>query len=438
MKKLFLLLVISAWACSSALAADNSVAKETKGQGASRDEAIKNALYQAVAQARGVKVGTGEYSFGFDSASAGIDRQGTKRQVDFDAVSVQTGGTLTTTQAEGLVKTYEVMEEKKTDDGKYEVRLKVWVYDYQPLDKTSRPKLAVMPIKAESPVFPFGPLETSAAELSQQLSHKLSVGLTETNKFAVLDREYILDFAHERNILLSDDTSLEEKAKLGEVLGADYMLVGTISDARLEIKNRESASQAIGHKSDEYKAYFVFNYRVIGGPTRQVKLADSVNISLETEEVMKLVKRWEPKNLEFRELRDNLVSKVANQAVETIIDRLYPIRIATISPDGQVVINQGGRRMLEGSLLDVFVEGKDIIDSDTKESIGKAETLVATLKIEKVAPIISYTAVAAGDSSKLSEGMVCRPKKMQENAQPGSKSQIERTPQGGVKLPFEQ
>jgi hypothetical protein len=43
----------------------DTMVKEVKGQGATRDEAIKNALFTAVAQAKGVKVGSGDYSFGF-------------------------------------------------------------------------------------------------------------------------------------------------------------------------------------------------------------------------------------------------------------------------------------------------------------------------------------------------------------------------------------
>lgn len=314
-------------------------------------------------------------------------------------------------------------------------RLQVWVYDYETVDKTKRLTLAVMPIKALAQSYQFGNLNASSVVLSQKLSHKLSVGLTETNKFAVLDREYIEDFAHNRNILLSGDSSLEEQAKLGKVLGADYMIVGTVSDARIEIKQKFSS--AVGHPIREYEADFVFDYSLIVAPTRQLKLADIVNISLETDEVKKLVKDWEPEDLDYTEMMDNLVAKVANQAVETIIDRLFPIRIAAINRNGQVIINQGGSRILTGTLLEVFTEGKEIIDVDTKESLGKTEILVATIRIDKVTPRISYAGLIEGDISKVSEGLICRPKKVELKTLEGRKSDIEKTPGGGVKLPFD-
>lgn len=434
MKKIYVFFIVVVLACPQAFSATKTIVRETKGHGITRDEAINKALSQAVAQARGVKIGSGEYEFGYRSASADIEKKDTGKEVEFDAVSVQTIGSVLKTEIEGLVKTYEVLEERKIDDTTYEVTLKVWVYDYEDPDQTKRIRLAIMPIKL-SQRYQAGKFIEPGSDISHMLAQKLSVGLSETNKFAVLDREYILDFAHNRNILLSDDSSLEEKAKLGKVLGADYMIVGTISDIRLEIKQKTSS--AIGHPIREYEADFVFDYRLIVGPTRRVRLADTVNLSLETEEVKKLVKKWEPEDLDFRELFDSLASKVANQVVETIIDRLYPIRIASIDESGQIIVNQGGKRISQGLVLDVFTEDKEIFDIDTKESLGKTEVLIATIKIDKVMPKFSYAKLIEGDLSKISEGLICRYQKIEAKTMEGFKSEIERTPKGGVKLPFD-
>jgi hypothetical protein len=52
-------------------------------------------------------------------------------------------------------------------------------------------------------------------------------------------------------------------------------------------------------------------------------------------------------------------------------------------------------------------------------------------------PKISYAKVVEGDLAKLSEGLICRPKKAEAKPQQGQKSEIEKTPAGGVKLPFD-
>ncbi len=436
MKKIYASFIVVALFCSQSFSATKTIVRETTGRGVNRSEAIKKALQEAIAQAKGVKVSSGRYDFDYRSATSDIERKDAGKAVEFDAVSVQTEGTALRTDIEGLIKTYEVLDEKKIDENTYEVTLKVWVYGYEAPDKTTRTRLAVMPIRTPSENYRFCNLVVPSWYISQRLSQKLVMTLTETNKFAVLDREYIQEFARERNILLSDDTSLEEKARLGQVLGVDYMLVGTISDAG--VKESQRMSPVIGHSISEYEADFNFEYRLIIGPTRELKLVEIVAISLETDEVKKLVKEWEPKNLNYMEMVDNLASKVANKTVETIIDRLYPVRIASIDQNGRIIINQGGKRISEGLVLDVFTQAEQIIDVDTKESLGKTEILIATIKVDKVAPTFSYAKLIEGDLSKVKVGLICRNKPIEaKTTQEGLKSSIKTTPKGGVKLPFD-
>ena len=120
MKKTILLLTVIALTCSVAISKEKTntiIVRQVKGQGSSRDRAIKNALYHAVGQAKGVLVGSGEYEFGYDSATVDVDRSEDRnsKTVSFDAVSVETQGTLSRTEIEGLVKSYEVLDERKID-----------------------------------------------------------------------------------------------------------------------------------------------------------------------------------------------------------------------------------------------------------------------------------------------------------------------------------
>jgi len=435
MKKIYMLLLVAALVCPKAFSAPTTIVRQTKGQGVTREQAIDKALYQAVAQAKGIAVSSGRYDFGFQSAGVGIDTKDTGKSIEFDSVSVQAGGSTRFTDIAGWVKSYEVIDEQKIDDGTYEVTIKAWIYDYEDPEQTNRLKLAVMPIQTLYDSYRFGNYVPSGVEMSLKLSQQLSAGITGTNKFAVLDREYINEFARNRNILISDDSPIEEKARLGQVLGADYMIVGTISNAGLKIKER--ASRAIGRAIREYEVDYVFDYRLIVAPTRQVKLADTVNIALEQDQVRVLVKRWRPEDLDYREMVDNLTARVAKQVIDSIIDRLYPIRIASKQITGQLIINQGGKRISKGSVLDVFVQGEEIIDVDTKESLGLTESHIATIEIEKVTPTMSYARLVKGDLDKVSVGLICRLKKVGFEMPERGKSNIRRTPQGGVKLPFD-
>jgi hypothetical protein len=438
MKALSAILVFSLLIAANLYAGDSNdvVVKEVVGQGSNRNEAIKNALYIAVSQVRGVKVDSGNYEFGFSEAGADIDsRQAGKKKIEIDAVSVATSGTAYTTEIAGLVKTYEILEEKKIDDDTYEVKLRATVYNYAARGDVKRIKIALMPVKTLAGNYLFSNLAVPAATVSNLFSQRLAVGLTQTNKFAVLDRENIVDFAREKQMLLSDNTPLAEQAKLAATLGADYLLVGTISEAKLE--RRDRFLQATGNTITEYKSRFVFNYRLITSSSRQVVFAGIAEKYLENEEIRALSNEWDPAEWDPAQIRDGVIGLAANEVVKTIIDRLYPIRVAAIQEDGTVVLIQGGDKIAEGTLLGVFTEGREIFDSDTKESLGKVENVVATIKINRVEPKMSFAQVVDGDASKISKGLACRIKKTTRQDTAGRKADVVRTKQGGVKLPFD-
>jgi len=404
------------------------------GQGRDRDEAIKNGLYLAVSQARGVKVGSGSYEYGFLGAAADINsnKSGGKR-VEFDAVSVETAGTTSTTEVAGLVKSYEILEENKLDDGNYKIKMNVLVYKLtSPASK--RIKLAVMPVKPLYPIYSFGDLPVQGEKLSMLLSHKIATALTETNKFDVLDRENIIEFAKEGILLTVFDAPLEQQAKLIETLGADYMFIGTISDAGIRIVDKPMPAAGITER--DYKARFVLNYRIISAATKQVIFAAVCEKYYEKEDLRGFSSEWNPANWDPAEIRDGIISQVARDVVQTILDRLYPIKIASIE-NNQIIINQGGNKLSEGMLLDVFTQGTELFDEDTKESLGKLENQAATIRITKVTPKVSYCEIENGDISKLSTGLICRIKNIKKSYEQGMKSDVIRDKDGGVTLPFD-
>ena len=122
MKKALLFLIILALVPTQAFSADpNAVTTtkivETKGQGVNRDEAINMALKQAVAQVKGVDIRSLDTDFDYRSASADIEKTPSGKKVEFDAVGVHTGGSTLRTNMAGQIKTFEVLNERKLDDG---------------------------------------------------------------------------------------------------------------------------------------------------------------------------------------------------------------------------------------------------------------------------------------------------------------------------------
>ncbi len=415
----------------------NAVTREVTGQGRNRDEAIKNALYRAVEQARGVKVDSGTYEFGYRGTSAGFGtQQPGQRSIDVDSMDFSTQGTVYTTEIGGLIKSYDVLEEKQIDSETYQVKLNVAVYDYAARWQSQRIRVALMPVKTMQNTYQFLDNSISAEMLSALLSRRLAAGLVQTNKFAVLDRESLRDFAAEKNILFSLDAPLSEQAKLAETLGADYLLVGTVTQATIE--RIQKNLQVANYTTNEYIARLNFDYRLVDNATKQIVLASNVQKYLKNEDVRNLSDEQNPDKWDAAQIRDAFLSLAINDVIETIIDRVYPITIAEILPDnGQIILNQGGERMATGMLLDVFKQGREIFDADTKESLGTTENRVATIEVQKVAQTMSYARVVDGDLSQISKGLLCRPRERIKPKQVKTKSGVIRTETGAVKLPFD-
>lgn len=415
---------------------NNAIIKEVVGRGRDRNEAIKNGLYRAVEQVRGVRVDSSNYELGFRSSGIGVGDDGPgRRRIEFDSVNVGTNGTVYTTEISGLIRSYDVVDEKQIDPDTYEVTLQVAVYDYATRGRTGRVKIALMPAKTLQGSYGFLDQVISGDTLSSLFSQRLVAGLTQTNKFAVLDRESIDDFVKEKNMLFSFDAPLSEQAKIAETIGADYLLVGTITQAKIE--RIERYLKAANYTSRKFKARFNFDYRLVDSSTKQVVLASNAQKYLEDEQVRRLADEQNPVEWDSAQVRDAFITLVANDVVAAIIDRVYPIRIAAIQEDGQVIVNQGSQRIKPGVLLDVYTMGKEIFDSDTGESLGSIESHVATIQIQTVAHSLSVAKVVEGDGSKVTKDSICRIRQQKRDLGVGMKPDIVRTKTGGVKLPFD-
>jgi len=415
---------------------NNAIVKEVVGRGRNRDEAIKNGLYRAVEQVRGVKVDSSRYEFGFRSSGVGVGDDGPgRRRIEFDSVNVGTNGTVYTTEIGGLVRSYNVLDEKQIDPDNYEVTLQVSVYDYAVRGQTGRVKIALMPAKTQQGNYAFLNQSISGDTLSSLFSQRLVAGLTQTNKFAVLDRESIDDFVREKNMLFSFDAPLAEQAKLAETIGADYLLVGTITQA--EIQRIDRFLKAANYTSRKFKARFDFEYRLVDSATKQVVLASNEQKYLEDEQVRNLADEQNPAEWDPAQVRDAFLSAVANDVIAVIIDRVYPITVAAVQEDGQIILNQGGERMKNGMLLDVFTLGREIFDNDTGESLGRIESQVATIEIQNVTHTMSVAGIVTGEVSKVNVGSTCRIRPEKRDLGVGTEPDVKRTKTGGVKLPFD-
>ncbi|MDD5134126.1 MAG: hypothetical protein PHP01_01790, partial [Phycisphaerae bacterium] len=112
MKKIIILLLILPFV--SLALAETVIIQEGKGVAPKREDAIKKAIFEAVAKAKGINVGSDKYEYSYESATADIEKTTAGgKEIGFDAVSIYAQGTTASTATNALVKTFEVLDEKK-------------------------------------------------------------------------------------------------------------------------------------------------------------------------------------------------------------------------------------------------------------------------------------------------------------------------------------
>ncbi len=417
--------------------ATTTVERVVKGTSKTRAQAVKNALYEAVSQVQGVVVTSGVVTSAASVGSIDVTREEVDKSIEMESISVRGQSDITLTQAEGLVKSYEVIDEQQTDDG-WSVTVKVQVYDYQSPLASTKPTLAIWAF--EIPVQPcvFGNLSVAPNELHKQFVQRMSTLLADSGRFNLLDRTYDKAFLEERNIMKSGDTGVEQKSRLKNVEGADYLVTGRIR--RCEIATEIKPLPTTGLRSEEYRGHFVAEVQLLIPTTRQVAFSHEYRIKLKTPEIKALADDWKRDERDFDQIKDAFLDLAIHHVIEDVLNDLLPVRVALVQ-DGAIILDQGGDRMKLGHLYEVFAAGKEILDPQTQEVLGTDETKVVTVEVTRILPKFCYAEVVEGQADGITVGQVCRlhPASAVFHIEPegGMKSKIERTPSGGVRLPFD-
>ena len=382
------------------LLAEQNESREITSFGVSKKEAVANALVEAIQQVKGIRISGSETVHSLfmeqDITQKGIN--------EFNSLMQNSQSQETLKEFQGVISSYEIIDVSRDMEGRgwnATLNVSVPVYKTPGISPHNRRKIAIIPFRTPKKHYSFYGQKIPSWEISRQLTGKLVTEITQTRKFTVLDREYTEQFLQERNILLSPDASVTEQAKIGEMLGVDYLILGTITNA--SIKRTKHTVPMVNEVIYKDKAIFIADYCIMVMATRQIKWSGSVSISLNSKELKKLVPEASPELIQ-----QAVLSKAAKDIVQHSMENIFPIRIAQIQGYGQFILNQGGTTVTSGDKLDVYKPGEKVIDQYTGESLGSAESWVATLQIVRVIPKMFYAKAIRGSMDAVQEGYICR------------------------------
>ncbi|MDR2050902.1 MAG: CsgG/HfaB family protein [Deltaproteobacteria bacterium] len=374
------------------------------GYGRSQDQAVTKALVEAVRQAFGLSLDSEEMGAlaAFSSDERVRDGAGeTSVNVQHLREAMQSSVSM---KSKGTISSYRVLSSDKTEDGGYEVSLRV-VFDKYVIPGVgdTRRRIAVIGIRADRAGAAGVP---GPEELADALTQEFVAKFTATRKFSVLDRDNEFAYALEKELLQSDDAARGETAKLGNVYGADYILTGGIKN--LNIADVKRSIQISGAVVSGKTAEADIEYRLLTFANRQVKMASTIHVSLPQAEI---------RSLSGAQIANRIISQGVEQIVNACLESIYPPQIVSRSGN-RITLNLGGESVAKGQYFTVYQLGEELFDPYTKESLGAEEEEIAVVRAVDVKPKVSVAEIVSGRSSEVEVGQICRKREAPAAAKP--------------------
>ncbi|MDP0563011.1 MAG: CsgG/HfaB family protein [Candidatus Endonucleobacter sp. (ex Gigantidas childressi)] len=389
--RVFIFLLVTLALSLQSYAAITTVTKQTVGHASTQEEALINALMESVQQVEGVNINTVRGLRSNLMKVMGVGAEGVTVNSINTHISAKVLGHI-----KGYVKSYDVISSEKTADG-WKVTIKAILEQYKALapERAGMRSIAVMPFRVIG-----APTQNIAAQyLVDKIANDFTVDLTQSGKFRVLDRTYFKEYMSEIGKMASPLSNPREALKIGQKLGADYLLVGNVSYLGAEKKGQSyygadfSTSQITGQ----------IQYRLIEVGPQEIIWADTHDFSVQEKRVKDMLRDKTPS-----EAADIILTEATHSITTRILDGIYPIKVLNVNDANSILLNQGGKRLIVGQLFEVAGKSSSFVDPDTQLSISTDGATIATLKVTEVKPKYSVTKLIGGNLAKISTGSIVR------------------------------
>ena len=343
-------------------AATTDEQRQTTGYGSSYQEALSGALLEAVRQVRGLEVGTEKVLRSDISSSLS--------SVGYSLVAKETVETDIYTKSKGWIKTYEIVDVKKpaSAGGQWEIVALVTVPVYKTAgeENDTRKSITVLPFDVlPSKIITYS-TNLALTNITSRIADSITTELNQSRKFSVLNRSFEKQFSKERALWDSEQVSSSEASRLGQKLGADFIVLGKIYQLDFSKKN----TNYYGMNNSSIEATIDLYYTVIEAATEKVMWSDTVT--------------YQHKSAKEQAVVGEFVTGLSSSIVTNILDVIYPIKIMKLVNEGNVLLNQGGKRLSVGQRMEVYSSGESITDPDTGMEIKIDGSKVAELEVTQV------------------------------------------------------
>ena len=327
------------------------VSVQSQGLGITQRDAVLDGVREAVSMVNGMAI----------ASQTSLAELTTEVTTDTDSAFLMSSAFMeqVSTATSGIVEGYDILSSSEdANTGLVIVELSVRVARYTASKQLDRLRMALGAMRIDNNVQD----RAAAAEFAEDLQDGVIDYLTQTRRFAMIDRQLMADTQAELNFVATANVPTRELARLGNQVGTDYLVVleirdlfTTVSERKMATTNRVRRKTALTSEA---------GVRIIDVATSQIKFSGTVH------------------SLGDKDYRD-LARKASRAIGRYIQNAIYPIRIIAI--DGDVLtLGQGGKTIERGERYSLIRLGERLYDPYTKESLGYQETAVGTVMVTTV------------------------------------------------------
>jgi len=363
------------------------VAVTAKGSGMTPGAAVNDALKSAIAQVNGVQIDSTSTNVNmFAQATATLDVQTARGTDSAKAMGTMQGQAFADqiiASSHGTVSSFKVLKTTPPEGvGPYVVDIEAKIAKFKAPADAGKIKIVVAPLRSNKQSFDIGGRQVPAQEVLTAIRQQIIDTLAQTGRFTVLDRQFGSEIENELEMIGSGQTSNNDFAKLGQALSADLVWVGVVNE--LAYNKHVRTLQTSDRDLVSYSGGWSVSQRMINLATRQILQSSTLQGTPPP-----IAPTTLGSGVDSVAIMKNIQGDVVKKTSEAILLRTFPISVVERTGN-DVILSQGGQAVRERGRYQIYLQGKELKDPQTGQSLGNVETLCCEVVVNRVTPNLSY------------------------------------------------
>lgn len=283
----------------------------------------------------------------------------------------------------GIVRQDQIEEDGIFDEliDRWAIETIQWLQSVIGLRPDNRRRLVVMPFRSATGSVSVYGQNISVDAYCEEFARRLNDDLVQTRRFTMLDREFNAEVRAVFNRLNIENALAGDFGRIQRLLATDYMVIGTVK----MYSSPAAVYNKITGKTNTSDGPFVeIRYRVIPVSTRELVYAGTVVV---------------PYSSAGGSMVEAAISSAyiaaSSKVCREIIGNIYPMRVAA-KTTYELILNQGEKDVSEGDVFYVYRQSEALTDIATGETFNAPEEMIASIRVARVTPRMSYAVVVEG------------------------------------------